>query len=331
MRILLTGATGFIGGRVADRLLARGDDLVILARSRDKAQRLAEAGATVIEGDLSDDAAIARATQGAEGVLHVAADYRVGVPASKRGELVEANVRGTERVLDAAIAAGAGRIVHVSTGNVFGNTGETIATEGYQRDLAAGFLSVYDETKYQAHQVALERIAAGAPVMIAQPGATYGPGDTSEVGNIIDQTRTGKMKLLMFPDFTLSYVYVDDLADGLIRVLDQGRIGEAYVLGGEEADMRTLVTTVAELAGRKPPTRAMPTAAMKAGIPFGPIVGKLMGFPPNLGELIRTSDGVKIRMTDAKARSELGYTTRPLRQGLAETLGVASATAAGAI
>jgi dihydroflavonol-4-reductase len=84
--------------------------------------------------------------------------------------------------------------------------------------------------------------------------------------------------------------------------------------------MRDLVTNVAELSGRKPPKRAMPAAAMKAGIPFGPVVGRVMGFPPNLAELIRTSDGVKIRTSDAKARSELGYAPRPLREGLREVV-----------
>jgi dihydroflavonol-4-reductase len=137
---------------------------------------------------------------------------------------------------------------------------------------------------------------------------------------MIDQTREGKMKLLMFPEFTLSYVYVDDLADGIVLALDKGRVGEAYILGGEEATMRELVTTVAELSGRKPPTRALPTPLIKAGIPIGPVVGKLMGFPPNLAELVRTSDGVRIRMTDAKARSELGYAPRGLREGLQKTL-----------
>jgi nucleoside-diphosphate-sugar epimerase len=210
--------------------------------------------------------------------------------------------------------------VYVSTGNVFGNTGETVADESYERDPSAGFLSVYDETKYRAHQVAKERIAAGAPVVIVQPGAVYGPGDTSQVGNIIDQTRTGKMKLVMFPEFTLQYAHVDDIADGIVLALDKGRVGESYILGGEEASMRDLVTTVAELSGRKPPQRALPTALIKAGIPAGPAVGKLMGFPPNLGELVRTSDGVKIRMTDAKARNELGYAPRPLREGLRQTL-----------
>jgi len=320
MKVFLTGGTGFIGRRIAEKLRERGDDVVALVRTPSKAAPLAAAGVETVSGDLSDTPAIERGVQGADAVIHAGADYRVGVPKREQESLWEANVRGTERVLDAAIAAGAQRIVYISTGNVFGNTGERVADESYERDPAAGFLSAYDETKYHAHRAAKERIAAGAPVIIVQPGAVYGRGDTSQVANIIDQTRTGKLKLLMFPEFTLQYVHVDDLADGIILALDKGRIGESYVLGGEEASMRDLVTHVAELSGRKPPKHAMPAAAMKAGIPFGPVVGKLMGFPPNLAELIRTSDGVKIRMTDAKARSELGYTTRPLKEGLRETL-----------
>jgi nucleoside-diphosphate-sugar epimerase len=323
MRVFVTGATGFIGGRVADLLLERGDEVAALARSPQKAARLASAGATIVEGDLADAAAIARGCEGAEGVLHIAADYRVGVPASQQSALWDANVLGTERVLDAAIAAGAARIVHVSTGNVFGNTGDTVATESYQRDLADGFLSTYDETKFRAHEVAQQRIAAGAPVLIAQPGAVYGPGDTSEVGNIIDQARTGKLRLFLFPEFTVSYVYVDDLARGLIAVLDRGTIGESYILGGEMADLRTLVTTVAELSGRNPPRGTMPTRLMKAAVPIGPVVGRLMGFPPNLRELIRTSDGVQIRISSEKAQRELGYTFRPLRDGLQQLLAAA--------
>ena len=320
MRIFLTGGTGFIGRRVAEKLRERGDEVVALVRTPSKAGPLEAARVEIVPGDLSDTAAIERGVQGADAVIHSGADYRVGVPKREQESLWEANVRGTERVLDAAIAAGASRIVYVSTGNVFGNTGERVADESYERDLADGFLSAYDETKYRAHQVAKERIAAGAPVVIVQPGAVYGRGDTSQVGNIIDQTRTGKMKLLLFPEFTLQYVHVDDLADGIILALDKGRVGESYVLGGEEASLRDLVTNVAELSGRKPPKHAMPTAVMKAGIPFGPVVGKLMGFPPNLAELIRTSDGVKIRTSDAKARNELGYAPRPLREGLRDVV-----------
>jgi nucleoside-diphosphate-sugar epimerase len=320
MRVFLTGATGFIGSRIARRLRDRGDEVVALVRSPQKAARLREMGCEVVEGTLADTTAIEQGVAGADAVIHNGADYRVGIPKSERPALHEANVGGTQRVLDAAIAAGAQKIVHVSTNNVFGSTGDTVADETYQRDLSKGFLSTYDETKYLAHQEARKRIEAGAPIVIVQPGAVYGPGDHSEVGNIIEQTRTGKMKLVMFPEFTLPYVYVDDLAEGIVLALDKGRVGETYILGGEEATMRQLVTAVAELSGRKPPKRALPTPLIKTGIPFGPLVGKLMGFPPNLAELIRTSDGVRIRVTDAKARSELGYSPRPLREGLRATL-----------
>jgi nucleoside-diphosphate-sugar epimerase len=323
MRVFLTGGTGFIGGRVAEQLRARGDDVVALVRTPSKAGALKAAGCEIIEGDLADVAAIRRGVQGADAVIHAGADYRVGVPKREREQLVDANIRGTERVLDAATEAGVGRIVYVSTGNVYGNTREKVADESYRRDESEGFLSAYDETKYRAHQVALDRIAKGAPVVIVQPGAVYGPGDTSQVANLIDQTRTGKMKMLMFPEFTLEYVHVDDLASGIVAALDQGRIGESYNLGGEEATMRDLITHVAELSDRRPPTWVLPAGLMKAGVPFGPVVGRLMGFPPNLGELIRTSNGVKIRFTDEKARRELGYTTRPLREGLRETLAAA--------
>ncbi len=320
MRIFLTGGTGFIGRRIATRLRDRGDEVVALVRTPAKAGPLTAGGCEIVEGDLSSMEAIERGVRGADAVIHAAADYRVGIPRRERAALHEANVRGTERVLDAAIAAGVPRIVYVSTGNVFGNTGETVADEAYRRDLGEGFLSAYDETKYLAHQAAVERILQGAPIIIVQPGAVYGPGDTSQVANIIDQTRTGRMKLVMFPEFTLNYVYVDDLAAGIVRALDAGTPGASYVLGGDHATMRELVTTVAELSDRKPPRRALPTLVMKSGIPIGPLVGKLMGFPPNLAELIRTSDGVAIRMTDEKARRELGYSTRGLREGLAQTL-----------
>ena len=111
----------------------------------------------------------------------------------------DSNVRGTERVLDAAIEAGVPRIVYVSTVGVFGNTHGQVVDETYSHD-GEDFLSCYEETKYRSHQVALDRIAKGAPIVIVQPGGVYGPGDHSEIGNIIDQTRTGKLKMLMFPE-----------------------------------------------------------------------------------------------------------------------------------
>ena len=323
MRAFVTGATGFIGAHVARKLRERGDEVVALVRSPSKADELRELGCETVEGSLSDEDAIRRGVQAADAVFHVGAAYKVGIPRSERPALYNANVRGTERVLDAAIDAGVKRIVHVSTGNEYGNTRGQVVDESYLRPQPPEFLSYYDQTKYEAHQVALDRIAKGAPIVIVQPCAVYGPDDPSEVGNMIDQTRTGKLKLRMFPDAGFNFAYVEDIAHGILLAHDKGRIGESYNLGGPQSTMGELVDKTAVLSGRKPPRVTMPPTLMKLAIPIGPVVGKLMGFPPNLGELIRTSDDVTFWMTDEKARRELGYQARDLDTGLKQTLGVA--------
>jgi nucleoside-diphosphate-sugar epimerase len=319
MKAFVTGGTGFIGRRLVSRLRERGDEVVALVRSPDKAGDLRDQGVELVQGDLSSEQAIRDGVKGCDAVFHVAAVYKVGIPSSEREAMWESNVAGTERVLDAAIEAGVPRIVYVSTVAVFGNTSGNVVDESYHRP-GDDFLSCYDETKYRSHQVALERIAKGAPIVIVQPGGVYGPGDHSELGNIIDQTRTGKLRMLMFPDTGFNLVHVDDVADGILRAYDQGAVGESYVLGGQIARMRDLIEKVAEIAGRKAPKRELPVAAMKIAIPIGPLVGKAMGFPPNLRELIRTSDGVTYWATDDKARRELGYAPRDMDTGLRETL-----------
>ena len=319
MKAFVTGGTGFIGGRLIRRLRERGDEVVALVRSAAKASDLRDQGVELVEGDLASEQAIRDGVQGCDAVFHVAALYKVGIPASQREDMWDSNVRGTERVLDAASDAGVSRIVYVSTVVVFGNTRGQVVDESYTRN-GDEFLSCYDETKFRSHQVALDRIAKGAPIVIAQPGGVYGPGDHSEIGNIIDQTRSGKMKLLMFPETGFNLVHVDDVADGILRVYDRGKVGESYVLGGQIAKMRELIEQVAEISGRKAPQRELPPAAMKVAIPIGPLVGRILGFPPNLRELIRTSEGVTYWATDEKARRELGYAPRDLDTGLRQTL-----------
>jgi len=320
MRLFITGATGFIGGRVAEKLRARGDDVVALVRSPEKATRLRDLGCELIEGDLSDIGAIKRGLEGAAGCIHAAAIYKVGIPKKERQPMYESNVNGTENVLDAAIEAGAGRIVYVSTIGVFGNTKEQVVDETYQRDESEGFLSCYDETKYRSHQIAKDRIAKGAPIVIVQPGGVYGPGDHSEIGNFIDQTRKGKLRAKAFPRLGFNLVFVDDVADGILLALDRGTAGESYVLGGEIARMDDVITKTAELAGKKAPTTTVPVGLMKASAPLGPVFGPVMGFPPNFSEAIKASDGVTYWAKHDKAMRELGYAPRDFETGLKETL-----------
>ena len=319
MKSFLTGATGFIGGHVARKLRERDDEVVALVRSPQKATPLRELGCTLIEGDLSSTEAIRRGLEGVDAAFHLGAVYKVGIPASERVAMEEANVRGTERVLDAAIDAGVPRIVYVSTVACFGNTRGKVVDESYRRP-DRDFLSAYDETKFRAHEVAEDRMSKGAPLVIVQPGGVYGPGDHSELGTMIDQARTGKLKAKMFPDSGFMFAHVEDIAEGIVLAHDRGRTGERYVLAGERGTMGELVERVSALSGRKPPRLTLPPAAMRLSAPFGSIVGPLMGFPPNLRELIRSSDGVTYWASDEKARRELGFAPRDLDTGLRQTL-----------
>jgi nucleoside-diphosphate-sugar epimerase len=319
MRAFVTGGTGFIGSRVIKRLRDRGDEVVALVRTPSRASELANQGVELVEGDLSSDDAIRRGIDGVDGVLHIGAVYKVGVPKKEHAAMYDANVGGTQRVLDAAEASGVQRIVYVSTGNVFGDTKGQVVDETYQRDMDDGFLSYYDETKYRSHQLVHERIAKGAPIVIVQPGVTYGPGDHSEIGNMIDQIKTGKLKMRMFPASRFNFAYVDDIAEGILLAYDKGRIGESYLLGGELASMDELFSKVSERLGKKPPRMALPPVMARASAPLGPVIGPLMGFPPNMKELVKTSD-VTITFSDDKARSELGYRGRSFDEGLDQTV-----------
>lgn len=324
MKAFVTGGTGFIGGNLIRTLRERGDDVVALVRTPSKATALRGLGCELAEGDLGDPGALASAMAGCDAVFHVAAMYKVGIRDAERPAMFEANVKGTENVMDVAAAAGAKRIVYVSTIGYFGNTHGRVLDETNER-VPGDWLTAYDETKYLAHEVVKDRIRKGAPALIAMPGGVYGPGDHSDLANFIDRVRRGRLPALVFPETAFNFVHVDDAVDGILRVHDRGRAGEAYVLGGERADVRTFIQTVARASGRRPPRVTIPALMVKMAIPIGPLVGKVIGTGPNLREIVRAAEGVTYWATDDKARRELGYAPRDLETGLRQTVAALAA------
>lgn len=320
MKVFVTGGTGFIGGHVARKLLHRGDEVVALVRNPDKGKQLRDIGADLAEGDLSDDAAIRNAMRGCDAAIHGAAVYEVGIPNDAHEAMYEANVLGTERVLRAALDEKVPRVVYISTVGAFGNTHGRVVDETY-RHPGEDFTSYYEETKYKAHEIARRLIDdEGLPCVIVQPGGVYGPDDHSAIGTQINQFLAGRMPLIAFPDLGMNMVHVDDVADGVLLAIDKGKSGEAYVLGGQITTMRELIETVGKVCGKKAPKRAIPTSLMKAMTPIGPVVGKVMGQPPNLSELISSADGVTFWAKHDKAIEQLDYSPRGLEQGLRDTL-----------
>ena len=321
MRVLVTGGTGFIGGAVVRRLVARGDSVVVIARDATRAATLEALGVEIRIGDLTRTPAIVEAMRGSEAAIHLAGDYRIGIPASERSRMHDANVGATSRVLDAAGVAGLDRLVHVSTVNVFGDTHGHIVDERYRRDITEGFLSAYDETKFLAHRAAEERAAAGAPVVIAMPGTTYGPGDHTELGTQLRGAHDGALRFTAMTDVGISAAHVDDVAGGIVGALDRGRVGESYVIAGENARLMDALRVSARIGGHRLPWLGLPRGVTRLGALAPAWLATAAGLPADLGEVFRVGDGVTYWASSAKAATELGYRPRDLASGLRAAFG----------
>jgi len=313
VNVFVTGATGFVAGTVTLQLLARGDQVRALVRDASRGRTLARAGVTVVAGDLSDAGALRRGMTGVDAVVHGAAMYSVGITPSQRPAMFAANVTGTERVLEAARAAAVQRVAYISTCAIFGNTHGKIVDETYTRN--GPFTSYYEETKVRAHEIALGFAERGLPLSIAQPGSVYGPGDTSGLGGLMRDFARGRLPFVPFADTGLNFVHVEDVARGIVLVLDRGEPGRRYVLGGENARVADAFAALARVTGRSLPRLRLPYALLQ--------LGALVR--PGLREVVTSTKGVTFWATDARARDQLGYVSRGLEAGLRDTYGRAAA------
>jgi nucleoside-diphosphate-sugar epimerase len=322
MKVFVTGGTGFIGGEVVRQLRARGDDVVCLVRTPEKATKLTELGCELVSGDLGDEAVLRQGMEGCDGLVHAAAMYEIGIPAKQHPAMYEANVRGSGRVLKAALEAKVPRIVYVSTVGTFGNTHGKVVDESHEHP-GKEFTSYYEETKLEGQRIAKRMmVEEDLPAIIVQPGGVYGPGDESQIADLLVEFFAGRLFLLPFPELGICLSHVEDIAAGILLALDKGKLGETYVISGPATTMREAIQTVADVSGRKAPKRAMPAALIKAVAPIGPLVGRLIGQPPNLRELISSADGVTFWAGHEKASRELGYAPRGMEEGMRQTLEV---------
>lgn len=319
MRIVMTGATGFIGGRIAQALLARGDEVVAIVRDPDRAADLAAAGAELVRGDVTDPASMRPAFEGAEALFHLAAWYEIGVDDTAKMERI--NVQGTRNVLELMREYGLRTGVYTSSLVVFSDTNGRHPDETYRHDPSDGFLSSYDRTKWQAHyDVALPLIEEGLPLVIVQPGLVYGPGDPSQMGAVIRQYLQGKLPLLV-RDVAYTWGHVDDVVEGHLLALDRGEEGQSYIICGPAHTWIEAMELAEELTGIPAPRLRLPAwfvggMASVTGLVHRAV--KLRGdFHP---ETLRVVAGVTYLGDNSKAKQELGYAPRPLEQGLAETL-----------
>lgn len=315
MKAFVTGGSGFIGQHVVRKLVARGYEVHALARSERSTAVVRNLGAIPVPGDITDTLSMRAAMAGCDLVVHMAAWYHIGAPNWMEAEAI--NVGGTSRVLHLAVELGIPRIVYVSTVAVFGDTkGELVDETFFQ---GGPFLTEYDRTKWLAHyKVAVPMIEAGAPIIIAMPGFVYGPGDPGMGGQMMRTFYRG-LPVLPGADTTLTYVHVEDAAEGIVLAAEKGRLGESYILAGPAIPLGEMVDFWANLLGRRAPALRIPGAALR---PLAPVMGaasNIAPIPATFSEEATRILGVTYMARSDKARAELGWKTRPLQTGMIET------------
>jgi nucleoside-diphosphate-sugar epimerase len=316
MTVLVTGATGFLGGALVRQLVAAGHRVRAVVRSPAKADGLAALGVELHPGDVTGKETMRRPMTGVDGVFHVAGWYKVGLRDTR--DAVRVNVDGTRHVLELMQELGVPKGVYTSTLAVNSDTGGRAVDETYQFD--GQHLSVYDRTKADAHRVADDFIARGLPLVIVQPGLIYGPGDTSGVRTMLLEYLKGKMPIV--PTKTaFAWGHVEDTARGHALAMEKGAAGRNYFLCGPVHTLEEALRMAQSITGIPAPRVRVGPGVLRAVSALMRVVETVVPLPPAYtSEGLRVIAGVTYIGSNARARRELGWAVRPLRDGLTETL-----------
>jgi dihydroflavonol-4-reductase len=316
-RVLVTGASGFVGSAVARALRTRGLEVTCLVRSSSPRANLQGLDVRTVEGDLLHPASLKAAMAGQRFLFHVAADYRLWAPDPE--EIVRNNLQGTSNIMQAATEAGVERVVYTSSVATLSlKDGPSDESRPLRPEEAIG---AYKRSKVVAEREVERRIAeAGLPAVIVNPSTPIGPRDVkpTPTGRIIVEAASGKMPA--FVDTGLNLAHVDDVAQGHLLAFDTGRVGERYVLGGQDVTLREMLGVIAELVGRKPPTVALPVGPLFPLASAAEAMARLTGKEPFLTADALKMSRYKMFFSSAKAERELGYRARPYRQALEDAV-----------
>lgn len=315
---LVTGVAGFLGSAVARALAARGDNVRGVVRASSTQGNLADFPGELVTADLRDEAGVAGAMAGVGTLYHVAADYRIW--ARDPEEIVRNNLAMTGAVMRAALAEGVGRVVYTSSVATLLPLEGRASDETHPAapDQATG---AYKRSKVVAERL-VERMVAedGLPAVIVNPSTPIGPRDVkpTPTGRIVVEAANGKMPA--FVDSGLNLVHVDDVAQGHILAAEKGRVGERYVLGGDDVSLAAMLGEIARIVGRRAPTVSLPVAPLFPLAALAEGVAWLTGREPFL-----TMDSLRMSRhhmfySSAKARVELGYCARPYVEALEDAV-----------
>jgi dihydroflavonol-4-reductase len=315
--VLVTGASGFLGSAIAAALRSRGHGVRVLVRPSSSHANL-DPGDTLCKGDLRDRASLAAALKGVRFLFHAAADYRLW--ARDSDEILRNNVEGTRLIMEEALSAGVERIVYTSSVATLKLADGVSATEDHPLAEGEG-IGAYKRSKVAAERLVETMIRRdGLPAVIVNPSTPIGPRDVrpTPTGRIIVEAASGRMPA--FVDTGLNLAHVDDVAAGHVVALERGRIGERYILGGDNVFLADMLGDIARIVGRRAPTLKLPRMILYPIAYGAELLATLRGVEPFI-----TMDGLRMArhhmfFDDSKARRELGYVSRPYREGLSDAI-----------
>jgi dihydroflavonol-4-reductase len=317
--VLVTGATGFIGSAVAKALCEAGFAVRTIARPGSPRHHLAALDLQFYEGDLRDRAAVRRAVAGVQYIFQLAADYRLW--ARNPSTILQNNILITRNVMEEALRAGAERIVYTSSVATLAVDPDGGAADESMPLVEKVAIGAYKRSKIAAERL-VERLVSqeGLPAIIVNPSTPIGPRDVrpTPTGRIIVQGATGRIPA--FVDTGLNLVHVDDVAAGQLSALRNGKIGERYILGGQNVPFAQMVKDISRLVARRPPRLRIPRVIAMPIAYAAESVACVTGREP-----FATLDGVRMAKhcmyySSQKAERELGFRARPYIEGLADAI-----------
>ncbi len=315
----ITGATGFVGAAVARDLLARGHRLRALVRPKNDRRNLEGLELELIEGDLANPETYRTALKGCQALFHVAADYRIWVPDPSTMHRI--NVDGTHALMEAALSAGVERIVYTSSVATLGTRSDGIPTNEDTPVSLADMIGVYKKSKYLAEQIVHRMIRQhNLPAVIVNPSTPIGPRDIkpTPTGRII--TEAAKGKIPAFVDTGLNIAHVDDVAQGHWLAFEKGKIGERYILGGDNLGLGDILKIIAGIVNRPTPTIKIPRRLLYP-LAFSAEVGaRFSGKEPFVTLDALRMAKKKMFFSCLKAERELGYKARPAHNAIADAI-----------
>lgn len=319
MKYFVTGGTGFIGRNVVTRLVDDGHDVVTVSRSPGDADHLPEE-VTVVKGDITEKETLREPMEGVDRVFHMGAWFYIGPGPRNREKAHAINVDGTRNVLELVDEFDIPKAVYTSTVGVFSGTEEEGVDETHRPDPPDD--CVYFETKWRAHyEVAEPMIEDGLPLVIVHPGGVFGPEDKpyGSVRAAFNDWLQGDLPMLP-ENLVLPWDFVEDTAEAHLLAMEEGTVGESYIVASEPRSVREVFDLAGEITGVEPPRYVSPawfTLMEKLTTPLEWFTTPPTGFEP---ETFRTYGGMEIVTDNSKAKEELGVEHRPLEEGLREFL-----------